>query len=94
MQSFIQIPASGEQGESPRHPVLHCAQIDSSNPQLIRALVASAAADDGVVVWIPYAHILCILEAPLANQGSYRDKLEDMAETDGTTGSSDGFASA
>lgn len=94
MQSFIEIPAPDQHGEPVRHPILHCSQVDSSHPHFLRALVSPSAPDDAVVVWIPYSHILSILEAPVVDKDQASEEPDHASENFGVTDSSGGLASA
>lgn len=45
-----------------KHPVLHCSQIDWSHPALLRAYIPLGEEFGVTTFWIPYEHVLGILE--------------------------------
>jgi hypothetical protein len=49
-------------GDLPPHPMLECRLIDTSHPSLLYALGAVGADGKASGVWIPYGHILAIIE--------------------------------
>jgi hypothetical protein len=49
-------------GELPPHPVFECRMIDTSHPSLLYALGAVGVDGKASGVWIPYGHILAIIE--------------------------------
>jgi len=68
------------EGQAPtlvKHPVLHCSEVDLSHPALLRVCVPLGDRWGSAKVWIPYTHVLGVLEV---SQGDAR-QIEGGDET-------------
>jgi hypothetical protein len=48
--------------ELPPHPVLECRAVDASHPSLLYALGSPGPNGKASAVWIPYGHLLAVIE--------------------------------
>lgn len=90
------MPASPDDGQDScgdGHPVLYCAELDFRHPALLRALVHIPADRDNTILWIPYTHVLGILELPDA-KGSGKEAAEKSTNVSSAMDASSGSESA
>lgn len=63
-----------------KHPVLHCSQVDWSHPALLRAHIPLGEECGVTTFWIPYEHVLGILEVAQTDARQAEDGDEKVAE--------------
>jgi len=74
----MQTPVGEGMGDSPRHPVLHCSGVNIAHPALLGFTVAGYEDDPSpLTVWIPYTHVLGIIEVKVTIPKAIPDGDED-----------------
>ncbi|NII75190.1 hypothetical protein FHW84_003788 [Dyella sp. SG562] len=75
----MQFPITDGEESGPRHPVLHCWGVNIAHPSLLGFTVAGYEDDPSpLTVWIPYTHVLGIIEVRVPVP-----KLIDESDEDG-----------